>query len=65
MNLTVSQCKLLIDMFNASLTQAVRSGIPVGKEYYDDIDSIRDKLYCEMAEANKRERRSKKNDINS
>jgi hypothetical protein len=47
-------------MFNASLTQAVKSGIPVGKEYYDDIDTIREKLYCEMAEANKREMRSKK-----
>ena len=33
MVLTVSQCKLLIDMFNASLAQAVKSGIPVGKEY--------------------------------
>lgn len=55
MVLTVSQCKLLIDMFNASLAQAVRSGIPVGKEYYDDIDAIKDKLYCEMGEAIKRE----------
>lgn len=60
MTLTSSQCKLLIDMFNASLTQAVRSGIPVGKEYYDDIDEIKEKLYCEMAEANKREMKNKK-----
>lgn len=55
MVLTVSQCKLLIDMFNASLAQAVKSGIPVGKEYYDDIDAIRYQLYCEMADATKRE----------
>lgn len=55
MVLTVSQCKLLIDMFNASLAQAVKSGIPVGKEYYDDLDTIKDKLYCEMAEAIERE----------
>ena len=56
MVLTVSQCKLLIDMFNASLAQAVKSGIPVGKEYYDDLDTIKNKLYCEMAEAIERER---------
>ena len=55
MILTVSQCKLLIDMFNASLAQAVRSGIPIGKEYYDDIDEIRSKLYCEHGEAIRRE----------
>ena len=63
MILTVSQCKLLIDMFNASLTQAVRSGIPVGKEYYDDIDEIREKLYSEYGEAIRRE--SGKSDSNS
>lgn len=55
MTLTSSQCKLLIDMFNASLTQAVRSGIPVGKEYYDDIDEIKEKLYSEYGEAIRRE----------
>ena len=63
MVLTVSQCKLLIDMFNASLTQAARSGIPVGKEYYDDLDAIKDKLYCEYGEAIERE--SGKSDSNS
>lgn len=63
MVLTVSQCKLLIDMFNASLTQAVKSGIPIGKEYYDDIDEIKEKLYCEYGEAIRRE--SKKSDSNS
>lgn len=63
MVLTVSQCKLLIDMFNASLAQAVKSGIPIGKEYYDDIDAIRNKLYCEHGEAIKRE--EVKNGFNS
>ena len=28
---------------------------PIGQEYYDDIDAIRDKIYNEIAEANKRE----------
>lgn len=65
MILTVSQCKLLLSTFSAGVTRACQSGIPIGQEYYDDIDAIREKLYCEMAEANKREMRSKKNDINS
>ena len=62
---TVSQCKLLLSTFSAGVTRPCQSGIPIGQEYYDDIDAIREKLYCEMAEANKREMRSKKNDINS
>ena len=52
--LTKKQYELLISMFNASICRAQESGIPIGKEYYEDIDTIRDKLYQEMAEANKR-----------
>jgi hypothetical protein len=36
-------------MFNASICRAQESGIPIGKEYYEDIDAIRDKLYEELA----------------
>lgn len=55
MTLTSNQCSLLISMFNASITNAVNSGIPIGKEYYQDIDIIREKLYTELGEANGRE----------
>ena len=55
MTLTSNQCSLLISMFNASITNAVNSGIPIGKEYYKDIDIIREKLYTELGEANGRE----------
>lgn len=51
MTLTVNQCKLLIDMFNASINQAINSGIPIGKEYYNDIDNIKEKLYRELIDA--------------
>jgi hypothetical protein len=54
MTLTKKQAELLINMFNASICKAQESGIPIGKEYYEDIDAIRDKLYQEMAEANRR-----------
>ena len=54
MILTTSQCNLLLSMFNASITNAMNSGIPIGKEYYKDIDIIREKLYTELAEANGR-----------
>ena len=56
MTLTSSQARLLLSMFSAGVTRAVQSGIPIGQEYYDDIDAIREKLYDEIAEANKRER---------
>ena len=55
MTLTRKQCELLINAFNASITTAVNSGIPIGKEYYQDIDIIKEKLYEELGEANKRE----------
>ena len=48
MTLTKSQCELLINMMNASIQMAKNSGIPIGKEYYDDIDEIKDKLYKEL-----------------
>lgn len=60
MTLTSSQARLLLSIFSAGVTRACQSGIPIGKEYYDDIDAIREKLYCEMAEANKREMKNKK-----
>ena len=44
MNLTSEQYTLLYDMFNASIRHAMDSGIPIGKEYYEDIDIIRDNL---------------------
>ena len=45
MNLTSEQYTLLYDMFNASIRHAMDSGIPIGKEYYEDIDIIRDSLF--------------------
>ena len=41
-------------MFNASIQRARDSGIPIGVEYYEDIDIIREKLYEEYRESNKR-----------
>ena len=49
MTLTKKQTELLISMFNASICRAQESGIPIGKEYYEDIDTIKDKLYEELA----------------
>jgi len=45
----------LLSIFNAGITRAVESGIPIGQEYYEDIDSIKEKLYEELY----RERRGK------
>lgn len=47
MKLTVKQCDLLLNMFNASINMAKQSGIPIGKEFYNDIDIIKRKLYQE------------------
>lgn len=55
MTLTSSQARLLLSIFSAGIARASQSGIPIGQEYYDDIDAIRDKIYNEIAEANKRE----------
>lgn len=51
MELTISQCDLLINMFNASIEAAMKSGIPIGAEYYNEIDEIKDKLYTELKNA--------------
>lgn len=56
MELTVKQCELLLSMFNASIEHAMKSGIPIGREYYEDIDIIKDKIYSELSEAIKREK---------
>ena len=48
MTLTKKQTELLIDMVNASIEMAMKSGIPIGKEYYEDIDIIKQKLYEEF-----------------
>ena len=55
MILTTKQCELLINTFNASINQCINSGIPIGKEYYTDIDDIKEKLYQELTDAIKRE----------
>ena len=47
MVLTRNQCDLLISMFNASIQRARDSGIPIGVEYYEDIEIIKEKLYEE------------------
>ena len=60
MTLTVKQCELLISMFNASVRRAVESGIPIGQEYYSDIDEIKNKLYAERQEAINKEIRKEK-----
>ena len=46
--LTTKQLELLINMVNASINMATNSGIPIGKEYYDDIDKIKKVLHEEM-----------------
>ena len=46
--LTRKQCILLLDIFNAGVINAVKTGIPIGKEYYNDIDEIKEKLYQEI-----------------
>ena len=48
MILTKKECELLINIFNAGISRAIESGIPIGKEYYEDIDSIKNKLYEEL-----------------
>lgn len=55
MNLTVEQYTLLYDMFNASIRHAMDSGIPIGKEYYEDIDIIKDNLLKALQQAKLKE----------
>ena len=54
MELNIKECNLLISIFNAGITNAVNSGIPIGKEYYNTIDSLREKLEIERRDAAKR-----------
>lgn len=54
MVLTVKECELLLGMIKACIMHSVQSGIPIGKEYYEVIDEIKDKIYVEMQEAVKR-----------
>lgn len=49
MELTRKQYTLLINMVNASINNAASSGIPIGQEYYKDIDIIKQELYKELA----------------
>ena len=53
MELTREQCILLINIVNASIEMSSKSGIPIGKEYSDDINEIKKKLYEELAEINR------------
>lgn len=55
MVLTVEQYELLYNMFNASIKHAMDSGIPIGKEYYEDIDMIKDALRNEIREMRMKE----------
>ena len=55
MDLTVKECELLYQMFNASISIARMSGIPIGEEHYNHLDSIREKLLKEEAEARRKE----------
>lgn len=48
MELTKEECELLLSAFDASIENAMRSGFPIGKEYYSSIDSIKEKLYKEL-----------------
>lgn len=45
MILTKNECILLINVFHAGIENAAKSGIPIGKEYYEDIENIKKKLY--------------------
>lgn len=55
MILTVEQYELLYNMVNASIKQAMDSGIPIGKEYYEDIDTIKAALSKEIRETRMKE----------
>ena len=48
MKFTRKQCELLLNVFNVSITNAIKSGFPIGKEYYNDINEIKEKLYQEI-----------------
>ena len=50
MELTKSQCELMINILNASIEHSMKSGIPIGQEYYYDLEKIKEELYKELAE---------------
>ena len=52
--LTAKQIELLQSMVNACIQRAVESGIPVGKEFYNDIDNIKEWLENERCRSIKR-----------
>lgn len=54
MDLTVKECELLYQMFNASISIAKMSGIPIGEEHENSLESIREKLLKEEAEARRK-----------
>lgn len=53
MILTRVECELLYDMINASLLMSKNSGIPVNKDYYEIIDTLKEKLRQEQIDAYK------------
>ena len=55
MELTYKQYELLYNILNASIRNAMNSGIPIGKEYYEDIDCIRENLLNAMRNETLRE----------
>ena len=48
MDLTIEQYTLLFNMVNGSITMAMNSGIPIGQEYYKDIDKIKIEIQKEI-----------------
>lgn len=51
--LTVKQIELLQSMVKASITRAMESGIPVGEEFHNAIDSIKEWLENERCKGMK------------
>ena len=39
---------MLLNVFNAGIANAIKPGFPIGKEYYNDIDEIKEKLHQEI-----------------
>lgn len=64
MTLTKNQCDLLLGMVTASIERATQSGIPIHREYYDDIETIKREIYQEMRESIHRENEGVRHGIN-
>ena len=56
MTLTKTQCELLLNMVNGSLTMLYHSGIPIATDTGKDIEIIKAEITKELMEAAKRER---------